>query len=119
MNPKLGPLSLLFTGLLILVIDIPWLYMTQELSGKMFRKIQGSSIQVVWWAALVVYVALAYLLLQTKEPSEAFGLGLATYAVYDFTNLATLRDYEPLFAVVDSLWGGVLFYIARSVLNAL
>jgi hypothetical protein len=119
MNPKLGPLSLLFTGLLILAIDIPWLYMTQELTGKMFRKIQGSSIQLVWWAAVVVYVALAYLLLQTNEPSEAFGLGLATYAVYDFTNLSTLRDYEPLVAVMDSLWGGVLFYIARSVLNAL
>jgi len=116
---KFDPLSLLFTSLLILGIDLPWLYLTQELSGKMFRKIQGSSIQVVWWAALVVYVALAYLLLQTKEPSEAFGLGLATYAVYDFTNLATLRNYEPLFALMDSLWGGVLFYIARSVLNAL
>jgi len=115
----MNPLSLLFTGLLILVIDLPWLYITQEFSGKMFRKIQGSSIQVVWWAALVVYVALAYLLLQTKEPSEAFGLGLATYAVYDFTNLATLRNYEPLFALMDSLWGGVLFYIARSVLNTL
>ena len=93
--------------------------MTQELSGKMFRKIQGSSIQVVWWAVPVVYVALAYLLLQTKEPSEAFGLGVATYAVYDFTNLATLRNYEPLVAVMDSLWGGVLFYVARSILNAL
>jgi len=114
---KFDPLSLLFTSLLILGIDLPWLYMTQEFSGKMFRKIQGSSIQVIWWAALVVYVALAYLVLQTKEPIEAFGLGLATYAVYDFTNLATLRGYEPWFAVMDSLWGGVLFYLTRLVLN--
>lgn len=91
--------------------------MTQELSGKMFRSIQGSSIQVVWWAVPVVYVALAYLLLQTKGPSEAFGLGVATYAVYDFTNLATLRGYEPWFAVMDSLWGGALFYMARLALN--
>jgi len=91
--------------------------MTQELSGKMFRSIQGAPIQVVWWAAIVVYLALAYLLLQTKEPMEAFGLGLATYAVYDFTNLATLRGYEPMIAVMDSLWGGVLFYIGRTILN--
>ena len=91
--------------------------MTQELSGKMFRSIQGAPIQVVWWAAVVVYVALAYLLLRTKEPIEAFGLGLATYAVYDFTNLSTLRGYEPWFAITDSVWGGVLFYIGRSILN--
>lgn len=93
--------------------------MTQEISGKMFRSIQGAPIQVIWWAALIVYVALAYLVLQTKEPIEAFGLGLATYAVYDFTNLATLRGYEPWFAVMDSLWGGVLFYLTRTVLNTL
>ena len=91
--------------------------MTQELSGKMFQRIQGGPIQVIWWAAVIVYLALAYLLLQTKEPLEAFGLGVATYAVYDFTNLATLRGYEPWFAVMDSLWGGVLFYLARSFLN--
>jgi len=114
---KFDPLSLLFTSLLILGIDLPWLYITQELSGKMFRSIQGAPIQVVWWAAVVVYIALAYLLLQTKEPMEAFGLGLATYAVYDFTNLATLRGYEPMIAVMDSLWGGVLFYIGRTILN--
>jgi len=91
--------------------------MTQEISGKMFRSIQGAPIQVIWWAALVVYVALAYLVLQTKEPIEAFGLGLATYAVYDFTNLATLRGYEPWFAFTDSLWGGILFFLTRSILN--
>ncbi len=44
-------------------------------------------------------------------------MGAATYAVYDFTNLATLKNYDFSFAVVDTLWGGVLFAIVRFLLN--
>lgn len=72
-----------------------------------------------YWAGAVVYFAMAFLLLQTKTPQEAFYYGVATYAVYDFTNLATLKQYDPKFAVADSIWGGILFALARSALNYL
>lgn len=83
----------------------------------MILKIQGSTVRLVWWAGAIVYFAMAYLLLQTSTPQQAFYYGAATYAVYDFTNLATLKNYDPKFAVADSLWGGILFALARSVLN--
>lgn len=34
--------------------------------------------------------------------------GFFTYATYDFTNLATLRDWPIMVVVVDVLWGAVL-----------
>lgn len=34
--------------------------------------------------------------------------GFFTYLTYDFTNLAVLKGYDPLVAVVDTLWGTVL-----------
>jgi uncharacterized membrane protein len=34
--------------------------------------------------------------------------GLVTYATYDLTNLATLRDWSLLVTVVDMTWGSVL-----------
>jgi len=34
--------------------------------------------------------------------------GLVTYATYDLTNLATLRDWPVLVTVVDMVWGTVL-----------
>jgi uncharacterized membrane protein len=34
--------------------------------------------------------------------------GLVTYATYDLTNLATLRDWPVLGTVVDLIWGTVL-----------
>ena len=92
---------------------------TNTYATEMFVKIQGSPIRLVWWSAAVVYLALAYLILQLKTPQQAFTIGAATYAVYDFTNLATLKNYDVRFAVADSLWGGILFSVARSVLNYL
>ena len=34
--------------------------------------------------------------------------GLVTYATYDLTNLATLRDWPLLVTIVDLAWGTIL-----------
>lgn len=49
--------------------------------------------------------------------------GLITYATYDLTNLATLKDWPLMVTVVDLVWGAVLaasvstasYFIARKV----
>ena len=41
----------------------------------------------------------------------SFLLGLVTYGVYDFTNLALLSKWQLFTAVTDTLWGGTLFYL--------
>lgn len=35
-------------------------------------------------------------------------LGLVAYGTYDITNLATLRNFPPIVAIVDMIWGTVL-----------
>ena len=49
--------------------------------------------------------------------------GLCTYATYDLTNLATLKDWPIIVTIVDLLWGVFIssvvsvagFYIARAI----
>jgi uncharacterized membrane protein len=41
--------------------------------------------------------------------------GLVTYATYDLTNLATLRDWPLLVTVVDLIWGTGLTAVASIV----
>jgi uncharacterized membrane protein len=50
-----------------------------------------------------------------RSTTEAAAIGAATYAVYDFTNYATLTKYDFNFAVVDTIWGGALFSLVRLV----
>lgn len=105
------------TVLLLALVDLPWLMFNGETAQKMVLKIQGSALQLQYAPAAVVYIALAYLVSLTTTPLEAFKLGVATYAVYDFTNLALFKSYDPLFAIADSLWGGVLLATVRYALN--
>ena len=35
-------------------------------------------------------------------------LGLVAYGTYDITNLATLKNWPPIVAIVDMIWGTVL-----------
>ena len=108
--------SIVPIALLFIVCDMPWLYTLSGWSQTMVKKIQGGAPLVFrWQGAPVVYIALAYLLLQTHSNLQAFLTGLATYAVYDFTNYATLTNYELKFAIADSVWGGILFTIVRQV----
>jgi uncharacterized membrane protein len=86
-----------------------------------------------WLAAIIFYLLFILGILifvvvpGVKEGSLAMTLvraalfGLITYATYDLTNLATIKNWPLLVTVVDMIWGTVLstlvslasFFIAR------
>ena len=115
MNKQLAELAT--AAVLLVLLDLPWLMVSGPYVKDMVQRIQGAPLRLSYLPALVVYLAMAYLLLQTKKPLDAFYVGAATYAVYDFTNLATLKNYDFSFALVDTLWGGILFALVRFLLN--
>lgn len=110
--------QILKTAAVIFLVDIFWLMSAGIYARRMTEMIQGEPIQLRFVSAALVYVFLAYLLLQTKSAKEAFLYGVAIYGVYDFTNHALLERYDWKFAIADTLWGGVLFVIARHLLKA-
>lgn len=110
--------KLFITALVILIIDSLWLFTGGQYAVRMTAKIQGSEVVFRYGGALIVYLALAYLHNTfAKTLGEAFALGAGTYAVYDFTNYALLKDYQAGFAIADTIWGGVLFSMVHSVMK--
>ena len=106
------------TAVIILLVDLFWLLTGGIFARNMAERIQGFPINVRYMAAAVVYICLAHLLLQTTSLKQAFLTGVCVYAVYDFTNLSIFEHYDWKFAIADSLWGGILFVVARHLLNA-
>lgn len=102
-------------ALIIAVIDAPYLLLVSGQFKPMVAAIQGSPLQFRMWAAVPVYIALGYLLSLAGSWKQAALVGSATYAVYDFTNLATLTRYPLSFALQDTLWGGILMALAFTV----
>ena len=111
--------QLLLTALIMIGIDFPYLTLTAANFRPMIQKIQGSALEFKLWPAVPVYLALSYLLNLATNWKQAALIGGATYAVYDFTNLATLKDYTLSFAIQDTLWGATLFAIVYYVKNML
>ncbi len=79
-------------------------------------RMKGEALDPIWPAAALVYPVIAlgitvFVLGRAKSPIEALAygalFGALTYAVYDLTNHATLREWTTTMTVVDVLWGTV------------
>jgi uncharacterized membrane protein len=108
-------LQIIKNAFLIAIIDLPYLTLVSGQFKPMIQSIQGSPLQFRLWAAVPVYFALGYLLSLANSWRQAALIGAATYAVYDFTNLATLAKYPIQFAIQDTLWGATLMAITFKV----
>ena len=101
------------------LIDIVWLVLVAK---KFYQEQIGFLMKpdVNWFAAIIFYfLFIAGLVVFVISPAVSknswvhallFGalFGLITYATYDLTNLATLKDWPLLVTVVDLIWGTVL-----------
>jgi hypothetical protein len=113
-------MNLLTVALIIAVLDLPWLGLNMSRFQTIFGTIQGGRpLEFRLLGAIPVYIALAYLVSKAESLTEAFLIGAATYAVYDFTTLLTFKDYPLGMAVADTIWGGVLmaatFWVLRKI----
>lgn len=118
---KAGLVGMTYAAMLVvfLAIDLLWL-------GVIARRFYLSHLgrffaeRVNWAAAFVFYLLfLAGMMIFAVQPaleqnslSRALVLGalygLFTYATYDLTNLATLKEWPVPIVVVDILWGMIL-----------
>jgi len=101
------------------IIDIVWLVLVAK---KFYQDQIGFLMKpdINWFAAIIFYLLfIAGLVIFVISPAVEkhswvhaliFGalFGLITYATYDLTNLATLKDWPLLVTVVDLIWGSVL-----------
>ena len=100
-------------------IDMLWLtviaqkfYKAQigHLMADKARLLPAAIFYVLFIAAMVYFVIAPALEHQnlTRLILSAAIFGLVTYATYDLTNMATLKDWPPLVTVVDIAWGTFL-----------
>ncbi len=119
MSLKIFVLTYIASALFFLVIDFIWLGLIAK--GFYQRQIGFLMADKVNWVAACLFYGIFVLgtMIFCIYPAVirqsfwmALGLGamfgLVTYATYDLTNLATLRDWPIAIVIVDILWGMVL-----------
>ena len=56
-----------------------------------------------------------FIIKERKSPNDAFILGICIYGIFDFTNMAIFKKYEIIPSIIDTLWGGCLFYMVTLI----
>ena len=112
--------KLLLTAITLVVVDMGFLYLMGPYFGKMVKSIQGSDMVLNNLTAFITYVILVlqiYYFIISKNASytDAFILGSTTYAIFDFTNLSVFKNYNMNIALVDSIWGGILYMLVTFI----
>ncbi|PKK97476.1 MAG: DUF2177 domain-containing protein [Tenericutes bacterium HGW-Tenericutes-3] len=99
-----------------LVIDLIWLGL---IAKNIYANYLGSLMapKVNWIAAIIFYllfiVGLVFFVIEPAVAKDSWSyallagmlFGLITYATYDLTNLATLKDWPITITIIDLIWG--------------
>ena len=100
-------------------IDMVWLVVVAK---NFYRKQLGFLMKpdIGWFAAISFYLLfiaglLVFVVIPAIEKNSWFHaliygafFGLVTYATYDLTNLATIKEWPVLVTIVDLVWGSLL-----------
>lgn len=112
----------LIAFIVFLVIDAIWL---SQIANKFYAKYLGYLMKAKpnYLAAIIFYllfiVGLVYFVIMPGLDAASVGkvilsgflFGLITYATYDLTNLATIRDWPLIITIIDLVWGSTLSII--------
>jgi len=116
--------QIIISGLVLLALDAAYISLILKEYNKQILDIQGSPMTVKLLGGIICYVLLIFgvnyfIIRHKKSPGEAFLLGLLIYGVFDSTNYALISKWNGGLAIVDSLWGGVLFALTTWLIYSL
>jgi len=110
--------NIIISAIVMLVLDGVYLTSISSTFKEMIRDIQGADMTFRLESVIICYIALVgglnYFILDSSKSKEdmirdAIILGLVIYTVYETTNYALINKWELKVALIDGIWGGILF----------
>lgn len=112
----------------VLIVDSIWLFFNKNRYNSLVQAVQHHPISLNILGALLSYICVMLLIIffaipitkahvtpkNTLRPCIIYGggLGLLVYGVFNATNAGIFKKYDPLIALMDTVWGGILFTLA-------
>jgi len=105
---------------LFLLLDFIFLIWNRDNFERQIIQVQRVSLQMKPISVVLCYLFLVtglyyFILRENKTPLEAFLLGIVIYGVYETTTYAVLKNWKFTNVIMDTLWGGILFYLTTYI----
>jgi len=116
--------------IVLLVLDISWIALNRSKYDALTQAVQGSPLEMYVPGAIAAYVCIFGLLVLFVIPvyeevqksqgtlaalGRAWLIGALVYGIYDMTSLAIYKGFSWGPAILDMVWGGVLFAAVSSL----
>ena len=111
---------LFFILLLILLLDFVYISFFRNDFVNLFKNVQKSPLKINKFGFVITYMLLTFTVyyfgfVKQFTGKDMFILGVCMYGVYEFTNLTTFKNWEMKMTLLDTLWGGILFYLTHTI----
>jgi uncharacterized membrane protein len=113
-------LSKQFVGYIIMVlldftyinfVKSHWIKDIDHINKKPFT-VTYSRLFWLWLVYKIIYLGIFYFIIkENKTPTEALYLGLYVYSIFNMTTLIFFDNWSITRGLLDTLWGGILFYL--------
>ncbi len=111
--------SYLLTAVIFFALDIAWLgFVAKNIYAKylghllksQFNLVAGGIFYLIFIAGILIFAVYPAVNKNSFATAVVLGalFGFFTYATYDLTNLATLKDWPLIISLVDIAWGSFL-----------
>ena len=112
--------EIIISSIALLILDGAYIALNQRAFENQIASVQRVILQVKPLGAIICYFflifGLNYFIISKKRTLlDAFLFGLIIYAVYDSTNYALFKQWKPLLAIMDAIWGGLLFTLTTFI----
>ena len=119
MNPINAIDVLLVTGILT-ILDGTFIYFMKNRFVKQIEKTTGKPIVVRFSAVVACYLILTFgvyyfVIYKNSSLFDSGLMGFMIYGIFETTNLAIFAEWNIVNAVIDSIWGGVLFVLTKLI----
>jgi len=111
---------LFFILLLILLLDFVYISFFRNDFVNLFKNVQKSPLKINKFGFVITYMLLTFTVyyfgfVKQFTSKDMFILGVCVYGVYEFTNLSTFKNWKMKMTLLDTLWGGILFYLTHTI----
>jgi uncharacterized membrane protein len=111
---------MLLSAIIFTSVDFIYLNVFKNYFDKQIQLVQGSQTKFNFLGAILCYIFLIvginyFIIKPRKSVSEAFLLGIVIYGVYETTSLGVFKEWSVKMAVIDILWGGILFALTKAI----
>jgi uncharacterized membrane protein len=109
-------------GIIILLLDFLYMQIIYKKFNNLIVSVQKSDIKLnttgaILCYSLIIFMLYYFIIKENKPVLDAFILGFCTYGIYETTNLSLLNNWDYNIALIDTIWGGILYALTTYIIK--